>query len=137
MNKKKKTIIIISILAAILIIGGVIYYLVPHPIHLSVGKGARVLFNPDGEKIDVMISEDMTADLVDVIDGKKLAFDSGEPECGFDETVAIVVDGKRFLVARDGCPTLKYHNRYVELSEEEMKTVHRVMEDFGAYFPCV
>ena len=136
MNKKKKTIIIISILAAILIIGGVIYYLVPHPIHLSVGNRGRVLFNPNGEEIDVTISEDMAADLVDVIDGKKLAFDSGEPECGFDETVAIVVDGKRFLVARDGCPTLKYHNRYIELSEEEMKSVHRVMEYFGAYFPC-
>ncbi len=137
MNKKKKTIIIISILAAILIIGGVIYYLVPHTIHVGIGNGARVLFNPYGEKIDVTISEDMAADLVEAIDGKILAFDNGEPSCGFDDKVAIIVDGKRFLVACDGCPTLKYHNRYIELSEEEMKTVHRVMEDFGAYFPCV
>lgn len=113
------------------------------------GCGA-VSVNGDGsgtviyDKYGVSFEDTLTAAEVkavaEVLDGKSSEADLfGEPSCGFDEKVAIVVDGHRFLLACDQCGTVQdgSSRRYIHISDEERQVLEGIFASRGGTFPCI
>ena len=46
-------------------------------------------------------------------------------------------DNITFSVACDGCPIIKYKNKYFYVSEIELEQIHNIMKKYGAKFPCI
>ena len=133
--KKQKIIRIALIVAGVMLIGGVLLYVLPLPIFvINPGQGA-IDYQYGDVNIYEELSADETAQLAEIVNGKTTFYDS--PSCGFDDHIAFIVGGKRFSVACDTCPTIKYHGKYIHVSDSEIETVHRIMEAHGANFPCV
>ena len=91
---------------------------------------------------DISITYEMTEEdsksFAEIIAGEPLYNDN--PSCGFTENVSVVVNGKdHFCIACDGCEIVywKEKDRYISVSEEEMKVLHEILEKYGFVFPCV
>ena len=65
------------------------------------------------------------------------------PACGFTTDISITMtDGRKsimFCPANDGCPILRIgdSNRYIRISEAQRDTLHKILERYGAFFPCI
>lgn len=78
--------------------------------------------------------EDMLI-IKEIFNGKELFRDN--PSCGFDENISLCFDNITFTVACDGCPIIKYKNKYFYVSEIELEQIHNIMKKYGAKFPCI
>ncbi len=70
--------------------------------------------------------EDMLI-IKEIFNGKELFRDN--PSCGFDENISLCFDNITFSVACDGCPIIKYKNKYFYVSEIELEQIHNIMEN--------
>lgn len=100
----------------------------------------------DGEPIprritfEEELTEAETNAVVKILEGKNYDFYFGStPSCGFDQNIAIIVNGVRFAIACDSCGTLlSYRNlQYVEISNEERAVLEELFTSRGGKFPCI
>ena len=135
----KKAVIIIGISLCILIIGiiGVIkYYMGPTPVNVSKEAEAYVVFKYDDIKdIYEQLTVEETQQVTEILDGNVAYYDS--PAHGFDDNIGFIIGNKRFSVACDGCPTIKYGDKFFLIDESQIEIIHRIMIRHGAFFPCV
>lgn len=94
---------------------------------------------------DISFSEELTAEeataVAQILNGKtKTRYWLSIPSCGYDENIAIEVNGIRYALACDKCATLKVCgsvNTYIELTEEERNILEAIFTARGGIFPCV
>lgn len=94
---------------------------------------------------DISFSDELTTEevaaVVQILDGKvKTQSWLSTPSCGFDDDIAIVVNGTRYAMACDKCATLKVCgsvNTYIELTQEERNILEAIFTARGGKFPCV
>ena len=54
-----------------------------------------------------------------------------------NEKIAIIVDGKTFMLACDKCGTVQCGMRFIHLSDAERDVLERIFTSRGGEFPCV
>lgn len=91
-----------------------------------------------GDKnIETEISSSDLEAITEIFDGKTL--DSSVPSCGFDEDIAVIIDGQHFCIANDNCGSvwLKDEDSYFHLNDEENETLREILTGYGFSWPCV
>ena len=129
---KKKYLIAIALL---LIAGAVL--LLGRQVHMKDPKQGTVTYTYG----DISFTEKMTAEelaaVARILDGKVYAMELGVPSCGFNEKIAIIVDGKAFMLACDKCGTVQCGMRFIHLSDAEREILESIFTSRGGSFPCV
>ena len=108
---------------------------------LSAEATGAVVYRHNGVAFEEALTVEQLEAVIDIVDGKKLPPETvtGVPNCYFTENIAIVLDGRRFLLACDSCAMLKdsQTQRYISLSETECQTLHEIFAVHGGTFPCI
>ena len=109
-------------------------------VRMDAQSTGKVVYDAYGTKFeDELTADEMTA-VADVLDGKWAeAAILGRPSCGFDENVAIIIDGRRLAMACDGCGTLwdVGTSRYIHISNAEQDVLEEIFTSRGGEFPCI
>lgn len=110
---------------------------------VSVSENAsyKVVYQYD----DISFSEELTAEeaaaVAQILGGKvKSRYWLNTPSCGFDENIAIIINGQRYALACDKCTTLKVCgtvNTYIEVTQAERDILEAIFTARGGKFPCV
>ena len=60
------------------------------------------------------------------------------PACGFDENIAVIINGKTFCIACDECGTVyfKERNGYILLDDNENEQLREILSSYGFDWPC-
>lgn len=129
---KKKYLIataLLLIVATVLLLG--------RQVHLKASKQGTVTYTYG----DISFTEKMTAEelaaVARILDGKVYAMEFGVPSCGFNEKIAIIIDGKAFMLACDKCGTVQCGIRFIHLSDAEREVLESIFTSRGGSFPCV
>ena len=75
--------------------------------------------------------------VTEILNGKHISiFDL--PSCGFDENVAVIINGKTFCIACDECGTVyfKERNGYISLDGNENEQLRNILSNYGFEWPC-
>lgn len=94
---------------------------------------------------EISFADELTASevqaVITILDGKKQysGFVTGVPSCGFDDDIAIIIDGERFALACDDCGTLQNCNNrlFIDISDEERAILESIFTSRGGTFPCI
>lgn len=132
---KKKLFYIIGVIVIASLLAFVLYNFYPSKINISDNASAKIIYVYGDENIDKPLNKDDALIIKDIFNGKELFRDN--PSCGFDTNISLRFDNSIFSVACDGCPIIKYKNRYFNVSESQIKQIHNIMKKYGAQFPCV
>ena len=129
---KKKIVIVISIFIVLVLL------IFNFSTVVFVGKEnvtARYIY---GEKnIVTELSDDDARMVSKILNGKHVNIFL-LPACGFDENVAVVINGKTFCIACDECGTvyLKERNGYISLDDNENEEIRKILCNYGFEWPC-
>ncbi len=110
--------------------------------NVNLSKNAKGEFYYTYLDIDIYttLTDEESATIAQIIDGKKLVYDPGLM-CGFDDNIYISFDDngkvKNFYPVCDGCTFLRYNDKHIVLSKQEMETIREILAKYGAIFPCV
>ena len=102
---------------------------------MPLAGNARIIYKIYGSNIDAPLTREDAEEIKNIVNGKLLFYDS--PSCGFDEKVAVSLNGRLLMPACDTCPTLKYKDKYMRVSKEQIATIHQIFAKYGGTFPCV
>jgi len=138
MKKVKPKYIIIGFIPLVLIF---LYFLIfPEVVYVpdcETGEITCVEYSENNQEIRLTktMSEEDTEVIKEIFSKKrKLYFDS--PSCGFYGH-SIRLGNQEFYPACDTCNTILYKTKYFNVSEKEIAEIHKIMEKYGAKFPCV
>lgn len=84
------------------------------------------------------LSDEDSKTVINILNGKRISiFDL--PSCGFDENVAVIINGKTFCIACDECGTVYYKERngYISLDNNENEKLREILSAYGFEWPCV
>lgn len=95
----------------------------------------NIKFIYNDKNIDTQMDIEDSDAVIDIFNNKECFADN--PSCGFDGNISLTFGTDTFMVACDGCSTIKYHNKYFYVSDSEIRQIHRIMRKYGARFPCV
>lgn len=135
----KKTVVITAVVLTVivgLIIAGLFYYNQSTVSFNDKSIGvAKFIYNDI--QVETKISDQDLSQLTEVFEGKFLITDS--PSCSFTEDVSLKIDNKTFCIACDTCGNiyLLEEDKYFHLSDEENKTIRKILENYGFKFPCI
>ena len=108
---------------------------------ISAGKDDTLLFNYEDRNINVTLSDDEAAKVIDILNGNTydLSILIGYPSCGFNQNVALQVGNRRFAIACDTCNCVQdgLNLMYFDIPKEDMEYIHSLFEKYGGYFPCI
>lgn len=110
-------------------------------VSVSASASAQVIYDRNGISFSEALTAEEAATVAEILDGKsKVNYWSSTPSCGFDENVAIEIEGTRYALACDKCPTLKICGTlttYIEISEAERNVLEAIFTARGGKFPCI
>jgi hypothetical protein len=105
---------------------------------VEVAEGEIIaVFQYGDAEISKPLSDEDSEIVRKIFDGKRLFSDS--PSCGFDENVALIIDGNTYCIACDTCGVI-YNvekDKYFNLNDKENETLRNLLCEYGFTFPCV
>lgn len=128
---KKKIVIIISIL----IIAA--FFLLNVSTVKIIGDKASVRYIYGDKNITAELSDEDAEVIIEILNGKHISiFDL--PSCGFDDNVAVIINGKTFCIACDECGTVyfKERNCCIILENDENIELRNILSNYGFEWPC-
>ena len=129
----KKIVCVVLLLAVILFIGC-------NRVWLGFDMSGWVVYDRNGISFEMDLSGEEVMAVKEVLNGKAIdpSFMS-TPACGFDYDVAIIINGRRFGLALDGCGTVQYFGSlgYIHISEAERQVLEEIFTARGGVFPCI
>ena len=131
---KKKTIITITVSVFTLAILLVVNF--STVIIFSDKVTARYIY--DDKNITTELSDGDAKEVIEILNGKHVSvFDL--PACGFDENVAVIINGKTFCIACDECGIVYYKERngYISLNDNENTKLRSILSTYGFEWPCI
>lgn len=131
-TRHKKHIILFAVFALIAL---AFFWFNPFRVYLYYDSEANIVFNYGKSSINAEVSTDDAVVLRAILNGRLTFYD--EPSCGFTDDVSIRFGDKVFCPACDGCPTVKYRDKYLGLTDSANKQLRDIMGKYGVYFPCV
>lgn len=110
------------------------------PVLLSSKASGTVIYDRYGISFAEELTEEEVKAVATVLHGKRVdpSF-MGKPSCGFDYNVAIIIGGRRFGLALDGCGTVVNYSSlgYIHISAEEQDVLEEIFTSRGGEFPCI
>lgn len=150
MSKKKKTATfenkrtkkaLITVVVLVVITTLVLSFLLINSVSINSNAGAELYYTHDGLYIVTNLTDEESFAITEILDGKSLIINDPGLTCVFDDNIYISFEGngdeKIFYIACDGCPFIRYKNKNLPLSKEEMDIIHDILERYGATFPCI
>jgi hypothetical protein len=105
---------------------------------VEVAEGEIIaVFQYGDAEISKPLSDEDSEIVRKIFAGKRLFSDS--PSCGFDENVALIIDGNTYCIACDTCGVI-YNvekDKYFNLNDKENETLRNLLCEYGFTFPCV
>lgn len=128
---KKKTVIIISIFIFIAL------FIVNLTTVIIFGNKVSAKYIYGDKNIVTELSDEDAKVVTKILNGKHVSVFL-LPACGFDENVAVIINGKTFCIACDACGTvyLKEHNGYIILDDNENVQLRNILSKYGFEWPC-
>lgn len=100
-----------------------------------------VVYSYGGVCFEEPLTQEQLSVAVQIINGQKLAPErvTGTPNCPFTYDVAIILGGRRFLMACDDCPLMKDSDtgRYFVIDEADCQALKEIFTIHGGSFPCI
>lgn len=129
----KKIVCVALVLLMVLFIGY-------NRVWLGFDMSGWVVYDRNGISFEMDLSGEEVMAVKEVLNGKMIdpSFMS-TPACGFDYDVAIIINGRRFGLALDGCGTVQYFGSlgYIHISAEEQDVLEGIFTARGGKFPCI
>lgn len=103
----------------------------------KIGNGEIVaVFKYGDASIEEPLSAADRETVKEIFEGKSLSL--GSSSCGFNEDVALLIDGNPYCIACDMCGVIYVKNQYQHflLSDEENETLRNLLITYGFHFPC-
>lgn len=137
---KKKTWIIVLIAVLCILLLGIEF--------ISFATGGKVVYKNEytGVSFEDELTEEELAAVKQILNGKvKHYMIIGAPSCGGSWDVAIIVNGKRYMLALDTCGTVFVGSKlipyasfsYMDISNEEQDILEEIFTSRGGTFPCI
>jgi hypothetical protein len=129
----KKVICVVLVLIVILFIGY-------NRVWLGFGASGKVIYDRYGISFEEELKREEAEAVKKVLSGKAIETALfGVPACGFDYDVAIIINGRRFGLALDGCGTVQAFDSmgYIHISDEDRQVLEKIFTDRGGVFPCI
>lgn len=104
-------------------------------IRISEDLQSSIKFIYNDKNINTQMDKEDSDAVVDIFNNKECFTDN--PSCGFDGNISLTFGTDTFMVACDGCSIIKHNNKYFNVSDSEIRQIHRIMRKYGARFPCV
>lgn len=137
--KKSYLLLVIPVLLTALLF--IMYARSFQTVRLGSNVTGKVVYDYGGVSFEEPLTKKQLAAAVEIIDGQKMSPESitGIPSCPFSEDVAIILGGRRFLLACDHCATMQdgETKRYFKISESELQTLYEIFAAHGGTFPCI
>ena len=136
---KKKVKIILAVILSLVFVTYIVLFGCKET-HISDNATVKLKYNYLATRFKQTLTEEETAKVISILDGKTYyASPIDTPYCGFDYRIAIVVNGRVFGVACDGCNVLiDYTNlRCFDVSQEDIEYLHSLFASYGGHFPCI
>ena len=141
MKKLKITGIVLACITAVILAGIGGYYLMGEKIHIESGTQAVFEFHYEGvikqTHITQTLTEEETERIRNILDGK-WALPGGIIPL-FGEEVSIYFGNTYYCFSCDGDRFFRLNDQelYIKISKDEMDEIHRIVEKYGGYFPCI
>lgn len=129
---KKLTVCAILFIAATILLSSCAF---PKNVNISNDLQGNIKYIYNDKNISASMSKDDSQTIINIINGSECHNDN--PSCGFDGNISFSFGSDIFLPACDGCPIIKYCNKYFNVSKSEIEQIHNIMAKHGAKFPCV
>lgn len=101
---------------------------------------SKIVYQYNGVSFEEDLTPEEAALVAEILNGKaKTRFIMSTPSCGFDENIAIVINGTPYALARDRCATLQVCGAvatYIALSQSERDALEALFTTRGGTFPC-
>lgn len=129
---KKKTLIIISVIALLVLL------FINFTTVIFIGNEnvtARYIYG--NKNIITELNQKDANVIIKILKGKHISvFEL--PACGFDENVAVIINGKTFCISCDECGTVyfKERNGYILLDDNENEQLREILSGYGFDWPC-
>lgn len=108
---------------------------------ISADQTVTMTYIRDGLDITRILTDEEAATVISILSGNKAhsPIFSGIPSCGFDESVSLTVGSHTYGIALDTCGTVYDFtvDRYMDLTDEEIRQIHAIFETYSGKFPCV
>jgi len=100
------------------------------------GTTATLYYTCEGKNVRAVMTDDEADTVIKMFNGK--SFFSDTPACSFGPECTILIGGKFYHIAKDGCPLIKddENGKYFKISDKECTSLHNILEKYGATFPC-
>ena len=140
MKPKKVLVVIFAILLAAFFLTRCM------PIHTSFSRGKVVYkYEYAGVEFEDTLTQEEVEAVVSVLQGKfRHSSFIGMPSCGWDWDIAIILDGRRYMLGRDTCGTVFIGGMlpnstfyYIDISDEEQDILEAIFTSRGGIFPCI
>lgn len=130
--KKKLVLVLVAFLCVTLLVVNFFY------VRISSKETGTARYIYRDKNISTEISREDMNKIVGILNGKTID-PLILPACGFDENIAVVINGKTFCVACDECGTVYYkeHNGYISLDDNENEQLRNILSGYGFEWPCV
>ena len=109
-------------------------------LRVGVGGSGKVVYEYNGVSFEDDLSQEEVDAVIAVLNGKMIDPGlGGVPSCGFGYDIAVVIDGRRFALACDGCGTVQDFETlgYIHISDAERQVLEQIFTSRGGKFPCV
>ncbi len=138
--KKKSVKIVLSIVAVMLCLYIIVVAFAPFKVNIDKNSEVAINYPFEGATTSVVLTQEESKIICEMFDSKPLVWDSGL-SCGFNDRIYFTVgDGllkAKFYPASDGCDTLRYKGKLLDLTDTEGRTMDSILSEYGVAIPCV
>lgn len=137
---KKKTWIIVLVAVLCILLLGIEF--------IPFATGGKVVYKNEytGVSFEDELTEEELAAVKQILNGKaKNSIFEGIPSCGSSWDIALIVNGRRYMLALDTCGTVFVGSKlipyasfsYMDISNEEQDILEEIFTSRGGTFPCI
>ena len=138
MKKLYIPVAVAAVLAAVLLM---MYALSFQTVRLEKPASGSVVYHSGTAALEQPLTNEQAEAAAKIFDGKRLPPEtlSGTPSCGFSQDIAIILNGRRFLLAQDSCAIVRDGDtgRYFSIPEAQRQTLEAIFAACGGSFPCL
>lgn len=138
--KKKSFKIALSIVAGLLCLYVIVAIFAPFKVNINKNSEVAINYPFEGATTSVMLTQEESKIMCEMVDSKPLVWDSGL-SCGFNDRIYFSVGNglfkARFYPACDGCNTLRYKGKLLDLTDSQGKTMDSILSEYGVTIPCI
>ena len=89
-----------------------------------------VTYKLDDQNVNAQVDEDKNLALQGIF--QNMTERKKKPDCKFTEDFMVTMDNEFYYVAQDGCPIIKYNDKYYTTSVSDRMILNSIFKNYGA-----